>query len=49
MYIMFRQTMALPIESLRPDVLIMERAERKAAVERLSATRRASSSSRTHC
>jgi hypothetical protein len=38
MYIMFRQTMALPIESLRPDVLVMERAERKAAVERLPAT-----------
>jgi hypothetical protein len=29
--------MALPIESLRPDVLIAERAERKAAAERLPA------------
>jgi hypothetical protein len=29
--------MALPIESLRPEILIMERAEKKAAVERLPA------------
>jgi hypothetical protein len=29
--------MALPIESLRPEALITERAERKAAVERLPA------------
>jgi hypothetical protein len=35
---MFRShTMTLPIESLRPEVLITERAERKAAVERLPA------------